>query len=82
MLKPLHAYFVIEVESSTESAGGFKSPNARPTAVAHVVTIPDGEEDIKPGDRIGINHYSPLTIKIDGEEVEIISKEDIYGIVI
>lgn len=80
-IKPLHQYFVIEVESQKTSTSGLIQVIEKPTPVARVIRVPSGCEEVSVGDRVAIGLYNPLDIRIDGQTFTLIDYTDIFGVI-
>jgi co-chaperonin GroES (HSP10) len=80
MLRPLHEFFVIELDVQNETDSGIIT-SGKPKAKAKVISVPRNEEDVKAGDFIVIDKNMPYTIVVDGTEITVISKEDVFGVI-
>ncbi len=91
-IRPLHDRVVVRrQEEETKSAGGIVLPGSateKPSqgevlAVGAGKVTESGEVrplDVKAGDKVLFGQYSGSTVKIDGEELLIMSENEIFGI--
>ncbi|PCJ33373.1 MAG: co-chaperone GroES [Moraxellaceae bacterium] len=91
-IRPLHDRVVVRrQEEETKSAGGIVLPGSateKPSqgevlAVGAGKVTESGEVrplDVKAGDKVLFGQYSGSTVKIDGEELLIMSESEIFGI--
>ncbi|MCG8669631.1 MAG: co-chaperone GroES [Pseudomonadales bacterium] len=91
-IRPLHDRVVIRrLEEETKSAGGIVLPGSaqeKPSQGEVVAAGPgkatdSGEVaplDVKPGDKVIFGQYAGSTVKIDGEELLIMSESEIFGV--
>jgi len=91
-IRPLHDRVVVRrQEEETKSAGGIVLPGSateKPSqgevlAVGAGKVTESGEVrplDVKAGDKVLFGQYSGNTVKIDGEELLIMSENEIFGI--
>lgn len=91
-IRPLHDRVVIRrVEEETKSAGGIVLPGSateKPSqgeilAVGPGRVTENGETrplDVKAGDKVIFGQYAGSTVKIDGEELLIMSESEIFGV--
>ncbi|MFT6913921.1 MAG: chaperonin GroES [Motiliproteus sp.] len=91
-IRPLHDRVVVRrKEEETTSAGGIVLPGSaaeKPTqgeivAVGKGRVLQSGDVqpmDVKVGDQILFGQYAGNTVKIDGEELLIMSESDIMGV--
>ena len=91
-ISPLHDRFVVRrLEEESLSAGGIVLPDTaseKPSqgeilAVGPGKTLDNGEvraPDVKVGDKIIFGQYGGSTVKIDGEELLILSESEIFGV--
>lgn len=91
-IRPLHDRVVVRrVEEDTTSAGGIVLPDTaseKPSqgdvlAVGPGKVLDDGsvrEVGLKKGDRVVFGQYGGNTIKVDGEELLILSENEIFGV--
>jgi chaperonin GroES len=92
-IRPLYDRVVVKrKEEETVTAGGIVLPGSakeKPTqgevvAVGNGKVLDSGEVrpmQVKVGDNVLFGQYSGNTVKIDGEEVVILSESEIYGII-
>jgi chaperonin GroES len=92
-IRPLHDRVVVRrVEEETKTAGGIVLPGSaqeKPSQGNILAVGPgkltDGGDvrslDVKVGDRVIFGQYSGSTVKIDGEELLIMSESEIFGVV-
>ncbi len=91
-IRPLHDRVVVRrQEEETKSAGGIVLPGSateKPSqgevlAVGAGKVTENGEVrplDVKAGDKVLFGQYSGNTVKIDGEELLIMSESEIFGV--
>ena len=91
-IRPLHDRVVVRrQEEETKSAGGIVLPGSateKPSqgeilAVGAGKITDNGEVrtlDVKVGDKVLFGQYSGSTVKIDGEELLIMSESEIFGV--
>ena len=91
-IRPLHDRVVVRrLEEETTTAGGIVLPDSaaeKPSqgeilAVGPGKVLDDGElraPDVSVGDRVIFGQYGGNTVKIDGEELLILSESEIYGV--
>lgn len=92
-IRPLYDRVVVKrKEEETVSAGGIVLPGTakeKPTqgevlAVGNGKVLDNGDlrpMTLKVGDRVLFGQYSGNTVKIDGEELVILSESEIYGVI-
>lgn len=92
-IRPLHDRVVVRrVEEETKTAGGIVLPGSaaeKPSqgevlAVGAGKILENGEVrplDVKAGDKVIFGQYAGSTVKIDGEELLIMSESEIFGVV-
>ena len=92
-IRPLGDRVVVKrVEEETKTAGGIVLPGSaaeKPSqgkvlAVGKGRTLDNGqvkEVDVKVGDKVLFGQYSGSTVKIDGEELLIMSESEIFGVI-
>ncbi|MDB6061796.1 MAG: Co-chaperonin GroES [Verrucomicrobiaceae bacterium] len=92
-IRPLYDRVVVRrKEEETKTAGGIVLPGSakeKPNqgeviAVGHGKLLDSGElrpVSLKAGDQIIFGQYSGNTIKIDGEELIILSETEIFGVI-
>jgi chaperonin GroES len=91
-IRPLHDRVVVRrVEEDATSAGGIVLPDTaseKPSqgdvlAVGPGKVLDDGSVravDLKVGDRVVFGQYGGSTVKVDGEELLILSENEIFGV--
>ena len=91
-IRPLHDRVVVRrLEEETTTAGGIVLPDSaaeKPSqgevlAVGPGKALDDGKvraPDVKAGDKIIFGQYGGSTVKIDGEELLILSESEIFGV--
>jgi chaperonin GroES len=91
-IRPLHDRVVVRrLEEETKTAGGIVLPDSvaeKPSrgevlAVGPGKTLENGEvraPDVKVGDKVIFGQYGGSTVKIDGEELLILSESEIFGV--
>ncbi|MXY04837.1 MAG: co-chaperone GroES [Gammaproteobacteria bacterium] len=91
-IRPLHDRVVVRrLEEETTTAGGIVLPDSaaeKPSqgevlAVGPGKALDNGEvraPDVKAGDKIIFGQYGGSTVKIDGEELLILSESEIFGV--
>ena len=92
-IRPLHDRVVVRrLEEETTSAGGIVLPDSatEKPSQGEVLAAGPGKVnengdvrplDVKVGDKIIFGQYGGSTVKIDGEEVLILSETEIFGVV-
>ena len=90
-IRPLHDRAVVRrLEEETTSAGGIVLPDSatEKPSQGEVLAVGPGKVnengdvrpmDVKAGDKIIFGQYSGSTVKIDGEELLILSENEIFG---
>jgi chaperonin GroES len=91
-IRPLHDRVVVRrLEEETTSAGGIVLPDsaAEKPSQGEVLAIGSGKLldngdvralDVKVGDRVLFGQYAGSTVKIDGEELLVLSESEIFGV--
>ena len=91
-IRPLHDRVVVRrLEEETTSAGGIVLPDSatEKPSQGEVLSAGPGKAnengdvralDVKVGDKIIFGQYGGSTVKIDGEEVLILSESEIFGV--
>jgi len=91
-IRPLHDRVVVRrVEEETKTAGGIVLPDSaaeKPSqgevlAVGPGKVLDSGDKralDVKVGDKILFGQYAGSTVKVDGEELLILSEGEIFGV--
>lgn len=91
-IRPLHDRVVVRrLEEETTTAGGIVLPDsaAEKPSQGEVLAVGPGklldngkllEPHVKAGDRVIFGQYGGNTVKIDGDELLILSESEIYGV--
>ncbi|MDZ7670212.1 MAG: co-chaperone GroES [Gammaproteobacteria bacterium] len=91
-IRPLHDRVVVRrVEEETKTAGGIVLPDsaAEKPSQGEVLAVGPGKVldsgdvralDIKVGDKVLFGQYAGSTVKVDGEELLILSEGEIFGV--
>ena len=91
-IRPLHDRVVVRrLEEETKTAGGIVLPDSateKPSqgevlAVGNGRILDSGEVrplDVKAGDKVIFGQYGGSTVKIDGEELLVLSESEIFGV--
>ena len=91
-IRPLHDRLVVRrLEEETTTAGGIVLPDSaaeKPSqgevlAVGPGKTLDNGDVrpmDVKVGDKVIFGQYGGSTVKINGEELLILSESEIFGV--
>ena len=91
-IRPLHDRVVVRrLEEETTSAGGIVLPDsaAEKPSQGEVLSVGPGKIldngevralDVKVGDRVIFGQYGGSTVKIDGEELLILTESEIFGV--
>ncbi|MEM1436860.1 MAG: co-chaperone GroES [Pseudomonadota bacterium] len=91
-IRPLHDRVVVRrLEEETKSAGGIVLPDSateKPSqgevlAVGNGRILDNGDVrplDVKAGDKVIFGQYGGSTVKIDGEELLVLSESEIFGV--
>ena len=91
-IRPLHDRAVVRrLEEETTSAGSIVLPDSatEKPSQGEVLAVGPGKVnengdvrpmDVKAGDKIIFGQYSGSTVKIDGEELLILSENEIFGV--
>lgn len=91
-IRPLHDRVVVRrQEEETKSAGGIVLPGsaAEKPSQGEVLAVGAGKVtengeirplDVKAGDKVLFGQYSGSTVKIDGDELLIMSESEIFGV--
>jgi len=92
-IRPLHDRVVVRrMEEETKSAGGIVIPDSatEKPSQGEVLAVGPGKNldtgavqavDVKVGDKVLFGQYSGSTVKIDGEELLIMSESEIFGVI-
>ena len=91
-IRPLHDRVVVRrVEEETKTAGGIVLPDsaAEKPSQGEVLAAGPGKIldsgdvralDVKVGDKVLFGQYAGSTVKVDGEELLILSESEIFGV--
>ena len=91
-IRPLHDRLVVRrLEEETTSAGGIVLPDSasEKPSLGEVLAAGPGKKldngevsalDVKVGDKVIFGQYGGSTVKIDGEELLILSESEIFGV--
>ena len=91
-IRPLHDRVVVRrLEEETKTAGGIVLPDSaaeKPSqgevlAIGPGKTLDNGDVralDVKVGDKVLFGQYAGSTVKVDGEELLILSETEIFGV--
>ena len=91
-IRPLHDRVVVRrLEEETTSAGGILLPDsaAEKPSQGEVLSVGPGKAldngevralDVKVGDKVIFGQYGGSTVKIDGEELLILTESEIFGV--
>jgi chaperonin GroES len=91
-IRPLHDRVVVRrLEEETKTAGGIVLPDsaAEKPSQGEVLAIGPGKVldsgdvralDVKVGDKVLFGQYGGSTVKVDGEELLILSETEIFGV--
>ena len=92
-IRPLSDRVVVRrTEEETKSAGGIVIPDsaAEKPSQGEVLAVGPGKKldngsvqavDLKKGDRILFGQYAGSTVKVDGEELLIMSENEVFGVI-
>ncbi|MFT4676701.1 MAG: chaperonin GroES [Patiriisocius sp.] len=92
-IRPLQDRVVVRrVEEETKTAGGIVLPGsaAEKPSQGEVLAVGPGKKgddgkaqpvDLKVGDKVLFGQYSGSTVKVDGEELLIMSESEVFGVV-
>ena len=93
-IRPLHDRVVVRrEEEETKSAGGIVLPGsaAEKPAQGEVIAVGSGKIldngevralDLSVGDKVIFGQYGGSTVKVDGEELLILSESEIFGVLV
>jgi len=91
-IRPLHDRVVVRrLEEESTTAGGIVLPDSaaeKPSqgevlAIGPGKTLDNGDNrplDVKKGDKVLFGQYAGSTVKVDGEELLILSESEIFGV--
>ncbi|MGI9323513.1 MAG: co-chaperone GroES [Pseudomonadales bacterium] len=92
-IRPLQDRVVVRrMEEETKSAGGIVIPDsaAEKPSQGEVIAVGPGRKlddgkvqavDLKVGDKVLFGQYAGNTVKLDGEELLIMSEGDVFGVI-
>tara|TARA_R110002072_G_scaffold89232_2_gene199813 strand:+ start:4007 stop:4294 length:288 start_codon:yes stop_codon:yes gene_type:complete len=92
-IRPLQDRVVVRrVEEETKTAGGIVLPGSatEKPSQGEVLAVGPGKKgddgkaqpvDLKVGDKVLFGQYSGSTVKVDGEELLIMSESEVFGVV-
>ena len=92
-IRPLHDRVIVKrIEEERKSAGGIVIPDtaAEKPDQGEIVAVGKGKKDdqgklipidVKVGDRVLFGKYSGQTVKVDGDELLVMSEEDLFAVV-
>ena len=92
-IRPVQDRVVVRrVEEETKTAGGIVLPGsaAEKPSQGEVLAVGPGKKgddgkaqpvDLKVGDKVLFGQYSGSTVKVDGEELLIMSESEVFGVV-
>lgn len=92
-IRPLQDRVVVRrTEEETKSAGGIVIPDsaAEKPSQGEVIAVGPGKKldtgkvqavDLKVGDKILFGQYAGSTVKLDGEELLIMSESEVFGVI-
>lgn len=91
-IRPLHDRVVVRrLEEESKSAGGIVLPDSatEKPSQGEVIAVGSGKIldsgdvrplDVKAGDKVLFGQYGGSTVKVDGEELLILSESEIFGV--
>ena len=92
-IRPLQDRVVVRrLEEETKSAGGIVIPgsSAEKPSQGEVLAVGTGKKlengsvqsvDLKVGDKVLFGQYAGSTVKVDGEELLVMSESEVFGVV-
>lgn len=92
-IRPLQDRVVVRrVEEETKTAGGIVLPGSatEKPSQGEVLSVGPGKKgddgkaqpvDLKAGDKVLFGQYSGSTVKVDGEELLIMSESEVFGVI-
>ena len=92
-IRPLHDWVVVRrLEEETKSAGGIVLPGsaAEKPSQGEVLAVGPGKKldngtvqtvDLQAGDKVLFGQYAGSTVKIDGEELLVMSESEVFGVI-
>ena len=91
-IRPLHDRVVVRrLEEETKTAGGIVLPDSatEKPSQGEIIAVGTGKIlesgdvrplDVKAGDKVLFGQYGGSTVKVDGEELLILSESEIFGV--
>ena len=92
-IRPLQDRVVVRrLEEETKSAGGIVIPGsaAEKPSQGEVLAVGTGKKldngtvqavDLKVGDKVSFGQYAGSTVKVDGEELLVMSESEVFGVI-
>jgi len=92
-IRPLHDRVVVRrLEEETKSAGGIVLPGsaAEKPSQGEVLAVGPGKKldngtvqtvELQAGDKVLFGQYAGSTVKIDGEELLVMSESEVFGVI-
>jgi chaperonin GroES len=92
-IRPLHDRVVVKrVEEETKTAGGILLPGkaAEKPSIGEVLAVGPGKAldngtvramGVKAGDKVLFGQYSGATVKVDGDELLVLTETEIFGVI-
>ena len=92
-IRPLHDRVVVKrVEEETKTAGGILLPGkaAEKPSIGEVVAAGPGKAlengtvramGVKAGDKVLFGQYADATVKVDGDELLVLTETEIFGVI-
>ncbi len=92
-IRPLHDRVVVKrVEEETKTAGGILLPGkaAEKPSIGEVVAVGPGKAlengtvramGVKAGDKVLFGQYAGATVKVDGDELLVLTETEIFGVI-
>ena len=90
-IRPLHDRVVVRRLEEETSAGGIVLPvPQQKTSQGEVLAVGPGKKldngtvqtvDLKAGDKVLFGQYAGSTVKIDGEELLVMSESEVFGVI-
>jgi co-chaperonin GroES (HSP10) len=78
-IRPVNNYILVKVEKLTTSKSGIiNTPESKQQEYGTVVDA--GDSIFKNGQTVYFKNYTPITIKLNGEELHFIKADDILGV--
>lgn len=81
MLRPLGARLLVRKDASPEQVGAILVPEIarREQITGEVLAVGAAVADVRAGDRIVFGRYAGSRLRIDGEELWMLSREEVTG---